>query len=106
MLNLRIAQSFLFAVVLFFGQQGGALHTLRHALSDNVHKQGTQGQTTHECEQCLSYAQLGSALSVDYLSFDLGSDLIQATTQHYSFLLSLHTLPALARGPPSLQSPV
>lgn len=106
MLNLRIAQSLLFAVVLILGQQGGALHALHHVLTDKVQKQGTQGQTSHECEQCLSYAQLGNALNIGFLSFDLSSDLIQATTQHYLFFLSRHTLPALARGPPSLQSPV
>jgi hypothetical protein len=106
MLNLRIVQSLVFAVALLLGQQGGALHALRHALTDNVQKQGKQGQTSHDCEQCLSFAQLGSALNVGFLSFDLSSDLIQATTQHYLYFLIRHTLPALARGPPSLQSPV
>jgi hypothetical protein len=106
MLNLRIVQSLVFAVALLLGQQGGAMHALRHALAEQAQQRDKQTSAPHDCEQCLSYAQLGSALNVGFLSFDLCDQLVQAITQHQFFFLNRHTLPALARGPPSLQSPV
>ena len=82
------------------------MHALRHALDDQAQQQNKQAPASHDCEQCISYAQLGSALNIDCLTFDLGKNLIQANTQHRFFFLSPHSLPAVARGPPSLQSTV
>lgn len=104
MLNLRIVQSIVFAAALLLGQQGGALHALHHAMADQTQQQNKQAPATPDCEQCLSYAQLGSALNVSLLSFDLCSTLAQALTQHQFYFFNKHPLPAIARGPPALQT--
>ena len=105
MLNLRLVQSIVFAAALLLGQQGGALHALRHALAEQTQQQNKQAPAPPDCEQCISYAQLGSALNISFLSFDLCSELAQALAQHPFLLLTHHTLPTVARGPPALQIP-
>lgn len=103
MLNLRLFPSLFFALVLLFAQQGGALHTLRHVFAEQTQQQNKQIPHTHDCEQCTTYAQLGSALDSGVLSFDLSASLGQGYAQNYFVLITRHTLPATARGPPTLQ---
>jgi hypothetical protein len=96
----------LLALVLLFAQQVGAAHALRHALEDLTPQQEDK-QVPHSdvCEQCANYLQLGSALNVGAYEF---TPLIVSseTIQHRVILLrSVHTLPAVARGPPYLLEP-
>ena len=92
----------LLAFALLFAQQVGATHALHHAL-ENLTQQQEDKQSSHSntCEQCAAYAQLGSALNVGThdLTLLLVSD---EMVQHHAISFpSLHTLPAVARGPPS-----
>ena len=103
MLTLRNFMLFIFALVVLFAQQGGAMHTLRHAFAEQTQQQDKQTPHSQYCEQCTSYAQLGSALNSGYLSFELHSSLVQTLAQHYYFFFTQHTLPAIARGPPVFQ---
>lgn len=102
MLTLRLFPSLFFALVLLFAQQGGALHTLRHIFAEQTQQQNKQIPHTQDCEQCTTFAQLGSALDSGFLSFDLLSSLIQAVAQDYLVRFTQPPLPAIARGPPTL----
>lgn len=104
MLSLRAFFPLLFAAVLLFAQQGGTLHTLRHAFAEQNQQQNKQAPHAKDCEQCTTYAQLGSALNSGLLSFDLFASLVQLFAQNYLIRFSQHTLPAIARGPPTLQT--
>lgn len=103
MLSLRFFQPLFFALVLLFAQQGGALHALRHALAEQAQQQNKQAPHSPYCEECTTYAQLGSALNSSFLSFELHSSLIQTITQHHVVFFTQHTLTAIARGPPVFQ---
>ena len=103
MLNLRYFQPLFFAIVMLFAQQGGALHALRHAFAEQTQQQDKQTPHSPYCEECTSYAHLGSALNSGYLSFELLSSLIQTLAQHHLFFFTQHTLTATARGPPRIQ---
>jgi len=92
----------LFAFVLLFAQQAGAVHSLHHALEDLTQQQeDKQAPHSDTCEKCADYAQLGSALGVGAYDFTplLVSD---ETIQHRTFAFrSIHALAATARGPPA-----
>jgi len=103
MLSFRFFSPLLFAIVLLFAQQGGVLHALRHAFAEQTQQQNKQTPHSKDCEQCTSYAQLGSALNSGYLSFELLSSLIQTLAQHHFFCFTQRTLLATARGPPVFQ---
>jgi hypothetical protein len=87
---------------LLFAQQAGAAHALRHAL-ENLAQQQEDKQAPHSdnCEQCATYAQLGSALNVS--AHDFTSPVVSGTTiQHCSISFrSINVLSAAARGPPA-----
>jgi len=104
MLNSRLFTSVFFAFALLFAQQGGALHALRHAFEEQIQQKNKQSPHSQTCEQCASYAQLGSALNSGFLSFDLQSSLFRSFTQAPLVFFTQHTLPAIARGPPLFQS--
>ena len=91
----------LLALALLFAQQAGAAHALHHAL-ENLTQQQEDKQAPHSntCEQCATYAQLGSALNVGAYNFTplLVSD--ETVQQRTTSFLSAHTSPAVARGPP------
>jgi hypothetical protein len=106
MSTLRFIPSLIFALVLLFAQQGSALHTLRHAFAEQTRQQNKQAPHAKDCEQCTTYAQLGSALGSGFLSFELHSALVQTLALHHFFFLTRHTLPAIARGPPVFPSAV
>lgn len=99
--NLRFFPLLLFAFVLLFAQQGSALHTLRHAFAEQTQQQDKQAPHAKDCEQCTTYAQLGSALNSGDLSFELDTSLVQTFAQNYSTFITRHTLLASARGPPA-----
>lgn len=103
MLALRFIPPLIFALVLLFAQQGGALHTLRHVFAEQTQQQNKQVPHTKDCEQCTTYTQLASALHSGFLSFDLYSSPVHLIAQNYSLFFSRHTLPAIARGPPIFQ---
>jgi hypothetical protein len=106
MLTARTFHSVLFALALLFAQQGAALHTLRHIFSEQTQKQNKQAPHSSDCEQCTTYAQLGSALNNSFLSFDFGTSLVQVFAQNYLILLTRHNITPSARGPPSLPSSI
>jgi hypothetical protein len=107
MLKRRFFSNLFFAIAVLFAQQGGAMHALRHILAEQAQQQQKkQGSPTHECEQCISYAQIGGALNSSYLTLALLTALTHTLTQHQVVFHSLLPLTATARGPPSLQSPV
>jgi hypothetical protein len=91
----------LLALVLLFAQQAGATHALHHALEDLTQQQdGKQAPNSSACEKCADYAQLGSALSVgayDFTPLQVSNEAVQQRTISFR---SVHTLPAVARGPP------
>lgn len=96
----RIFFPLLLAFALLFAQQGGASHALRHALE----KQSQHDkQTSHfiSCEQCATYAQLGSALSSAIHSFALFATDEGRSQQGSSTFRSIQILAAVARGPPA-----
>lgn len=102
MFNLHFLPSLLFALVLLIAQQGSALHTLGHVFAEQTQKQqNKKAPHTHDCEQCTPHAQLGSALNSGFLSFDLRASQAQLIAQNNSPLFTRHTLPAIARGPPT-----
>lgn len=106
MLNLRFFQPLLFALVLLFAQQGGALHALRHAFAEPTQQQNKQTPHSPYCAECTTYAQLDGALNSGYLSVELHSSSIWTVAQHHVVFFTQSTIPAIARGPPlTLQSP-
>jgi hypothetical protein len=104
MLTLRFFSPLFFAIALLFAQQGGALHALRHTLAEQTQQKNKQPPHSPYCEQCASYAQLGGALNSGYLSFELHLATFQTLAQYHFVFFTQHTLPALARGPPLIQS--
>lgn len=94
----------LLVFVLLFAQQAGATHAVRHALEDLTQQQNDkQAPLSDACEQCADYAHLGNALNVGTHNFT-PLVLSDATVQHRILpVRSVHTLPAVARGPPQLQ---
>lgn len=105
MLLSRSLTSLLFALVLLFAQQGGALHMLGHVFAEQAQQQNKKTPHAHDCEQCTTYAQLGSALDSGFMSFDIYSSPLQAIAHNSFPLLTRHTLPVSARGPPAFQRP-
>ena len=100
MLNSRFILPVFLALVLLFAQLGGALHALRHAFAEQTQQQDKQTPHAKDCEQCTSYAQLGSGLNSGFFSIELHSALIQTLTQALFLFYTRHTLAATARGPP------
>ncbi len=86
-----------FAFALLFTQQVGAAHALNHALEQQDKK------STHSaaaCEQCATYAQLGSALTTPVHQLALLATADEQITQPRFAFYSLAALTASARGPP------
>jgi hypothetical protein len=88
-------------ISLLFMQQIGAAHVLRHELADlKLSIQNKQLPGTHTCEKCHNYAQLASALSADTFIFTPPVFIGEAIQRFTSDFKSIHTLAAVARGPP------
>ena len=91
------------ALLLLLGQQGGAMHALRHAFAEQTQQQQKQTSHPNDCERCISYAQLGGAVNSSYLFPGLLTSLTQALAQLHFVCFTSHSIPATARGPPSNQ---
>ncbi len=90
-------------LLLFFAQQGGAMHALGHALEE-LHDQQQDKDAPHSsaCGHCAAYMQLGGVLCSAFHSFAVpalsnGTVLFSAIT-----FRSNEPLIAVARGPPGL----
>jgi len=96
----RIFFPLLLAFALLFAQQGGAAHALRHAL-EKQSQQDKQSPHSLSCEQCATYAQLGSALSNANHSFALLATAEGRAQQSIGSFRSIQIPAAVARGPPA-----
>ena len=96
--------SLLLAFALLFAQQAGAVHAISHALEDLTPKQQKNKEAPHSytCEQCESYAQLGSVLSSAIHAFAVITVSTEVVRHISTTLRSIHVLSAAARGPPAL----
>lgn len=87
------------AFALLFAQHGGAAHALSHAFEQ---AQQQDKQAPHSaCEQCATYAQLGSALNVGTYNFVLASAPGEVMLHHTFAFRSIHVFAAAARAPPA-----
>lgn len=87
------------AFSLLSAQQGGAAHALSHSL-EQTRQQDKQAPHSPACEQCATYAQLGSALNVGVYDFVLPATAGEAISQRSFAFRSIRILAATARGPP------
>ena len=90
----------LLTLLLFFAQQGGAMHALRHALADHDQQHDKHAPHSSACGYCAAYTQLGGVLGSAFHSFAVpalpnGTVLFSAIT-----FRSNQPLIAVARGPP------
>ena len=97
----RFLLSLMLAFALLFAQQGAAVHTLGHILAEQA-QQDKQAPHSPACEQCAAYAQLGGALGSSTHSFTVDAVPGTAAWHHATAFCSIHTLAAVARGPPAL----
>jgi len=103
MKNYRALLPLFFAFALLSAQQGGAVHALSHSL-EQTKQQDKQAPHSPACEQCATYAQLGSALNVGAFNFILPAAVGEIVAHRTSAFRSIHTLAAAARGPPAALS--
>ena len=96
----RLFQPLFLAFALLFAQQGGAAHALSHAL-EQTRQQDKQAPHSPACEQCETYAQLGSALNVGTYDFSLAVTSGEEVQHCAIAFRSIHVLAAAARGPPA-----
>ena len=101
-----------FAFALLLAQQGGFTHALSHTLAgqnqqpeQHQPEKNQQDKAPHSvtCDQCASYAQLGSALNSTFHSFAVITVSSTSVQQRAVAFNSIAVLAASARGPPSLQ---
>lgn len=98
----RLFLPLLFALALLFTQQAGATHALHHAL-EQTQQDKKSAHSSVACEQCATYAQLGSALTTPAHSFSLAHSCDENVSHADFVFLSQHVFTANARGPPALQ---
>jgi len=92
----------LLTLLLLCAQQGGATHTLHHALAEHGQQQDKDAPHSSACGHCAAYTQLGGALSSAFHSFTVIA--IPSETVRFSTIAfrSNQPLIAVARGPPGL----
>ncbi|MDQ3268089.1 MAG: hypothetical protein M3P47_05115, partial [Pseudomonadota bacterium] len=56
-------------LLLFFAQQGGAMHALHHALAEHGQQHDKHPPHSSACGHCAAYMQLGSVLCSAFHSF-------------------------------------
>ena len=101
MKSARLFLPLLCAFSLLFAQQAGAAHTLSHALEEQS-QHDKHAPDSPACEKCAAYAQLGSALSANSVTFT-APQIPGVTIRHSTAgFQTLHLLAAAARGPPAL----
>lgn len=96
----RFLLPLLFAFTLLFAQQGAAMHALGHILAEQA-QQDKQAPHSPACEQCTAYAQLSGTLGSSAHSFILVAVSGQTAQHDVTAFRSIHTLAAVARGPPA-----
>ena len=96
----------LLVLALLLGQQGSALHSLRHALAEQTQQQQKKNSPAAECEQCISYAQFSGTLNSTPFTFDFRASFSETFVSPAFLFHSRHTLTAVARGPPIHQRSV
>jgi len=99
MKNYRALLPLFFAFALLSAQQGGAAHALSHSL-EQTRQQDKQAPHSPACEQCATYAQLGSALNVSAYNFAPAPASGEAVLHRAFAFRSIPVLAAAARGPP------
>lgn len=94
----RLLLSLLLAFSLLFVQQGAAMHGIAHTLAGQSHDPSLPHDP--QCELCIAYAQIGSAVGSSAVHFDFTAS-FAATYQHTRNHPHTLTLAAFAaRAPP------
>lgn len=90
----------LLTLLLFFAQQGGAMHALHHALVEHDAKHDKHTPHSSACGYCAAYTQLGGVLGSSSPSFAVIA--IPSGTVWFNTITfrSNQPLIAVARGPP------
>ena len=101
----RIFYALLLVFILLLTQQGGLVHTLRHALAgeaqlDGETRQDQQLPHAKVCGQCVAYAQSGAALAGAVQIFAVTLIAAAALRSLNSLFHSTSPITAVARGPP------
>jgi len=92
----------LLTLLLFFAQQGGAMHALHHALAEQNQQHDKHAPHSSTCGYCSAYTQLGGALGSSS-HFFAATSIPSGTIRFVAItLLTSHPLTAIARGPPVL----
>jgi hypothetical protein len=85
------------------GQQGAAVHAISHlADAQGESQQHKHAPLSHACEKCVVYAQLGSAVGVEYALLVLADQQQQITIEYGVHRASHHSSQYAARAPPQL----
>ncbi len=88
----------LFAVVLLFAQQGGAVHALHHAMAGQTQDQSLPHDK--HCDLCAVYAQIGSAVAIGSIHFDFASSFNTSLSGYFTASRSVAFRAFAARAPP------
>ncbi|RFC37473.1 MAG: Protein of unknown function (DUF2946) [Candidatus Nitrotoga sp. SPKER] len=96
----RVFFSLCLILLLFFAQQGGAMHALQHALAEQGQQHDKHTPHSSACGYCAAYTQLGGVLGSSAPSFAVTA--IPSGTVRFSTTTfrSNQPLVAVARGPP------
>lgn len=96
---------FILSLVAVFGlgQQGAAAHAISH-MADGQGESQQHKQLPHSqnCEKCVVYAQLGSAIDTEHTLLLLAVQHQQTPQKHGVHRASRHTAQYAARAPPVL----
>ena len=94
----------LLAMLLLFGQLGAQMHEVSHLVPNAVAGAPDDKSLPHTapCDQCLAYAQLGSALHSTPPVLPPGPAAFLPTTTDAESFVPVAALPYLARAPPFL----
>ena len=92
----------LITLLLFFAQQGGAMHALSHVLAEHDQPYDQQAPHSSACGHCAAYTQLGGVLGSTYLSFAVIDFPSETVRFNPATLHSNQPLTAFARGPPGV----
>ncbi len=94
----RLLLSLLLAFSLLFVQQGAAMHGIAHALAEQSQDQSLPHDP--QCELCVAYAHIGSAVGSSAVHFDFSTSFTAAYEQTHEYPLSLTLAAYAARAPP------
>ncbi len=94
----RLLLSLLLACTMLFIQQGAAMHSMAHALAEQSQDQSLPNDA--QCELCLAYAQIGSAIGSSDVHFDFTASYSVQYERIHSNPHSLTLAAFAARAPP------